>query len=58
MIKGLPLPTKLQKLDYPTITNDECNSRGHNVGPKEVCAASRAGQGRIFKVSRINMIIF
>lgn len=45
MMKGIPLPTKLQKLNYPTLTNEECNSRGHNVGPKEVCAMSRVGQG-------------
>lgn len=45
MIRGFPLPNELQKANLPTITNDECNERGHNVGPREVCTLSRFAQG-------------
>ncbi|KAG5667514.1 hypothetical protein PVAND_015493 [Polypedilum vanderplanki] len=37
-IKGAPLPDKLQRANMTTYTNEECNQRGHNVGPKEICA--------------------
>lgn len=42
MIRGFPLPHKLQRANLPTITNEECNAKGHNVGPKEVCTFSRS----------------
>jgi hypothetical protein len=37
-IKGAPLPSKLQVANFTSLTNDECNERGHSVGPKEICA--------------------
>lgn len=45
MVRGFPLPNDLQKANLPTLTNEECNERGHNVGPREVCTLSRFGQG-------------
>ncbi|CAO1415750.1 unnamed protein product [Diamesa serratosioi] len=45
MVRGFPLPTDLQRAMLPTITNKECNERGHSVGPREVCTFSRFGQG-------------
>lgn len=45
MIRGFPLPNELQRANLPTITNEECNQKGHNVGPKEICTLSRFGQG-------------
>lgn len=45
MIRGFPLPNELQRATLPTLTNEECNERGHNVGPKEICTLSRFGQG-------------
>lgn len=45
MIRGFPLPNELQSAELPTLTNDECNERGHNVGPREVCTLSRFAQG-------------
>ena len=45
MIRGFPLPTDLQRATLPTITNVECNEKGHNVGPKEICTYSRIAQG-------------
>lgn len=45
MVRGFPLPNELQKANLPTITNEECNERGHNVGPREVCTLSRFAQG-------------
>lgn len=44
-IRGFPLPNKLQRANLPTLTNEECNERGHNVGPREICTLSRIGQG-------------
>lgn len=41
MIRGFPLPNKLQRANLPTITNEECNEKGHNVGPREICTFSR-----------------
>jgi hypothetical protein len=45
MIRGFPLPNELQRAYLPTLTNEECNERGHNVGPREICTLSRFGQG-------------
>lgn len=45
MIRGFPLPRELQRSQMPTITNEDCNKRGHGVGPKEVCALSRIMKG-------------
>ena len=45
MIRGMPLPTDLQRATLPTITNQECNESGHSVGPREVCTFSRFGKG-------------
>lgn len=45
MVRGFPLPDDLQRATLPTLTNDECNEKGHNVGPREICTLSRFGQG-------------
>ncbi|KAG5682207.1 hypothetical protein PVAND_011573 [Polypedilum vanderplanki] len=45
MIRGTPLPNNLQRAFLPTITNQECNERGQNVGPREICTMSRFGVG-------------
>jgi hypothetical protein len=45
MIRGFPLPNELQRATLPTLTNEECNERGHSVGPREICTLSRIGQG-------------
>lgn len=45
MIRGFPLPNELQSANLPTLTNEECNERGHNVGPREICTMSRFAQG-------------
>ncbi|KAG5667513.1 hypothetical protein PVAND_015492 [Polypedilum vanderplanki] len=37
-IKGAPLPNKLQRANFTSLTNEECNQRGHSVGNKEICA--------------------
>jgi trypsin len=44
-VRGAPLPNDLQKANLPTLTNEDCNEKGHNVGPKEICTLSRIGQG-------------
>lgn len=41
MIRGFPLPTKLQRIELPTITNQNCNEKGQNIGPGEICTLSR-----------------
>jgi hypothetical protein len=41
MIRGFPLPNRLQRAFLPTITNKECNEKGHTVGPREICTLSR-----------------
>lgn len=45
MIRGFPLPNELQRAYLPTLTNEECNEKGHNVGPREICTLSRFAQG-------------
>ena len=45
-IRGFPPPpTDLQRANLTTITNKDCNERGNNVGPKEICTFTRFGQG-------------
>lgn len=41
MIRGFGLPSRLQQAALPSITNEECNQKGHNVGPREICTLSR-----------------
>lgn len=43
--RGTPLPNELQRETLPTITNEECNERGHHVGPKEICTFKGFGHG-------------
>lgn len=45
MIRGFPPPNDLQRATLPSLTNEECNEKGHNVGPREICTLSRFGQG-------------
>jgi trypsin len=45
MIRGFPLPNELQRANLTSLTNEDCNSRGHNVGPREICTLTHLGQG-------------
>lgn len=45
MVRGSPLPNDLQRANLTTLTNEDCNSRGSNVGPREICTFTRVGQG-------------
>lgn len=45
MIRFGSPPNDLQMIVLPTITNDDCKSRGDNVSEREVCTFSRFGQG-------------
>lgn len=51
------MPNELQRATLPTLTNEECNERGHNVGPREICTLSRFGQGKVYSFNHVMCIV-